>query len=1194
MFRAVFLFELRYWLRSWMLYVFLCILGLMIFGAASSDQIRVGGALENTYRNAPFVILNYYAVVSLLSIMMTTAFVSSAATRDFAHHTQQLVFTTRVSKAAYFFGRFWGAALVAVIPLLGTSLGMIGARFMPWNDPARWRDTHWQAHFDGITAFALPNTLFCAALIFAVAAWSRSAATSYLAGLLLLAAYAVAGILVDDLENELAGAWLDPFGGGTFELLTKYWTVADKNTLSLGLGSGLLLGNRLLWLAVGGAVLLIAYRRFRLEERFARPRPRAGEDEAPATALSRHPVAAPSFGRQAEWTMVRSQFAVEFRALVKSAAFLIILAGALLNSVPSLLLGATEGYGVSSFPVTYRLIDIIRGSLYLFTVALVTFYAGVLVWRERDARCDEIHDALPAPAWAVYCAKLAALLSALFLIQCLLIALSIGVQTWHGYTRYQPGLYAAELLFWDFLAFCCLAVLAFFFHAVMPNQYVGYFAFLTVLIANFFGWRALDVQTHLVRFASSPRVVYSDFYGYAPFLSGLSWFTAYWTSFSVLLALATALLWPRGKETGWKWRLRQARLSFPALRAPVTAALGLFLAVGAWAFVNTKVWNRVEGDKERKERAAAYEKTYKKYAGLPQPRVQSLKYWIDLTPEGRAAELKGEAVLENKSGAPLAEVHVTLPEDFEAGLTLPRARVKLDDSRLRYRIYGISPPLAPGERVTAAFTSRYRARGFENEVTVPQIVQNGTFFNNGVSAALGYQADRELSEPNDRRKFGLPEKDLLPPLERDCRARCMETYITPHSDWVGVETILSSSPDQIAVAPGSLLREWRENGRRYFHYQLDQDSLNFYSFISARYQVAREDWNGVQLEVYYHPEHHWNVPKMLRAMRASLTYFQREFGPYRHRQARIIEFPRVARFAQAFPGTMPYSESIGFIANLKDPEDIDMVFYVVAHEMAHQWWAHQVIGARMQGATLLSESLAQYSALMVMEREFGRDQMRKFLRYEMDRYLRGRGRELLKERPLLTVEADQGYIHYQKASVIMYYLREMIGEQAVNRALRGLIERFAYAPPPYPTSYELADRLRAETPAEWHGLLRDLFEEITLFSLRTLQASAVRRPDGRYDVTIETEARKFKADAAGQEREVAVGDWIEVGAFAAPPQGRKYGKTLHRERMYVTRKDNRFTFPVDEAPDRAGIDPFSLLIDRVPDDNVKKVTLPSR
>ena len=122
-----------------------------------------------------------------------------------------------------------------------------------------------------------------------------------------------------------------------------------------------------------------------------------------------------------------------------------------------------------------------------------------------------------------------------------------------------------------------------------------------------------------------------------------------------------------------------------------------------------------------------------------------------------------------------------------------------------------------------------------------------------------------------------------------------------------------------------------------------------------------------------------------------------------------------------------------------------MVFYVVAHEMGHQWWGHQVVGANMQGATSLVETLAQYSALMTMEKEYGRDTMRKFLQYEMDNYLRARGAELLKERPLLRVEASQGYIHYRKGSVVMYYLREMIGEEAVNRALRKVLNKYGYA-----------------------------------------------------------------------------------------------------------------------------------------------------
>jgi ABC-2 type transport system permease protein len=226
-----------------------------------------------------------------------------------------------------------------------------------------------------------------------------------------------------------------------------------------------------------------------------------------------------------------------------------------------------------------------------------------------------------------------------------------------------------------------------------------------------------------------------------------------------------------------------------------------------------------------------------------------------------------------------------------------------------------------------------------------------------------------------------------------------------------------------------------------------------------------------------------------------------------------------------------------------------------------------------------------------MEKEFGRDVMRKFLKYEMDRYLRSRGRELLKERPLMRVEAGQGYVHYQKGSVVMYYLKEMIGEEAVNRALRKVIAQYAYAQPPYPTSYALVDALREQTPPQYQYLLKDLFEDITLFSNRTLSAAATRRSDGKYDLAIEVESKKFKADEKGNETEVPVNDWIEIGAFAKPEKGKQYGKTLYRERLLMTGGKSTHHFTVNEFPEKAGIDPFLLLIDRVPDDNTKNVDL---
>jgi aminopeptidase N len=469
------------------------------------------------------------------------------------------------------------------------------------------------------------------------------------------------------------------------------------------------------------------------------------------------------------------------------------------------------------------------------------------------------------------------------------------------------------------------------------------------------------------------------------------------------------------------------------------------------------------------------------------------------------------------------------------------------------------------------------------------VVENGSFLNSGSVPQIGYQDGNELTDPNDRKRFKLKEKEMMPALEANCTSDCMNNYITNNADWVNVDTVISTSGDQIAIAPGSLVRQWQQGGRNYYEYKLDHFALNFYSFLSARYQVERAKWNDMDVEVYYLKEHPWNVPKMVRSVEKSFEYYTTNYGPYFNKQARIIEFPRVASFAQAFPGTMPYSESIGFIADIEKPDDIDMVYYVVAHEMGHQWWAHQVAGANMQGATSLSETLAQYSALMVMEHEYGPDTMRKFMQYEMDNYLRSRGTERLKERPLMRVEASQGYIHYRKGSVVMYYLRQMIGEDAINRALRKVLVQYRYAQPPYPTSWALVNALREETPPQYQYLLKDLFEDITLFSNRTLEAKAKKRPDGKYDVTVQVETHKYKADEKGVETEVPVDDWIEVGALAAPEKGKHYGNVLARQMLHMTGKGGTYTFVTNAMPDKAGIDPLLLLVDRVPDDNLKKV-----
>jgi hypothetical protein len=1103
----------------------------------------------------------------------------------------QILFATPLKKFDYLAGRFLGSALVAVIPLLGVSAGILAGKYMPWVDAERWGAVVWKAHLQAILVFAIPNTLFIAAIIFAIAVLTRSTVVSFIGGLVLLVAYGVAQALTTDLQNQKLAALIDPFGTNTFRIATKYWTVADKNSLTLGY-SGLMLWNRLIWLAVGALIFAFAYWRFSFSERSTKPGKKSKEEDALKPAVVAIPLAARQFGPGAQWVQFWGSSKLEFRRLIKTIPFVVVTAAALLNCLTTLIFNSTEAFGNTSFPVTYEMLELIAGTLYIFLIALITYHAGVLIWEERDSNNDEVHDALPVPEWPTFAAKFVALLSSIAIILAAAMVTAILVQFFHHYHRYQTGLFIATLFGIDFSAFIFLAVLAFFIHVLSPNKYAGYFAFVAFTIVNLFVWRPLHVATYLVQFGNTPNMTYSDFFGFAPFFKAWAWFTIYWAAFCLLLVVATLLLWPRGRDRRWSSRIRNARLRFNnPLRALAAVGVIAFVATGAWIYYNTKVLNTVRSENDQDILQADYEKTYKKFEKQPEPRITDVKYAIDIYPETRGMEMRGEQTIVNKTSQLLSEVLFTLAPNYDTRIELPGGKLAKDDARLLFQTYSLDPPMQPGETRVMHFNVKARNRGFENSVTNREIVQNGTFFNSTVSPQIGYQSSGELTDRNKRKKFGLKEKDLMPTLEQDCTADCMDTYLSNNSDWVNVETTISTSPDQIAIAPGSLQREWTENGRHYFQYELDHYSLNFYSFISAHYEVARSEWNGISIEVYYLKEHPWNVPKMLNSVKKSFAYYTQNFGPYAHKQARIIEFPRIASFAQAFPGTMPYSESIGFIANLEHPDDIDFVFYVVGHEMAHQWWAHQVVGANMQGATLLSETMAQYSALMTMEKEYGRDAMRKFMQYEMDNYLRSRGTELLKERPLLRVEASQGYIHYRKGSVILYYLREMIGEDAVNRALRKVLGQYGYKQPPYPTSYALMDALREQTPPDLQYLLQDMFYDITLFSNRGITATAHKRSDGKYDISIEVESHKYKADEKGNETEVPVNDWIEIGALAKPEKGKKYGNVLHREREHMTTAKNSYSFTTDTLPEKAGIDPLLFLVDRVPDDNLATVTL---
>jgi ABC-type transport system involved in multi-copper enzyme maturation permease subunit len=1181
-------FELKYHLRQPLFYILFGLFFLLAFGAVTSDTVVIGGATGNVNRNAPFVIMQFLLVFSIFGVLTTTAYVANSIHRDVEFNTDSLFFSTPVKKRQYLAGRFTAAWLASSLIYIGVVLAiMIGSK-MWWVDKDRLGPFLFKPYLFSYFVLILPNLLLVAAIFFSVAALTRSLMATYVSVAAFYVAYVVSRVMLANLESAKLATLADPFAIAAFARSTRYWTVFERNTRILPV-DGLFLWNRVLWIGLALIIVAITFATYRMQvgARSSKRTKRAVVDDGDSTNVARPlPPVTQQFGGRASLQQFLRTTAIETGAILRSLPYLIILLLAVLNTMGGALLSGRL-FGTEVYPVTHTMVSAIEGGFVFFAIIIAAFYAGEIVWRERSIKLNEVTDAMPTPTWAIWAGKLTALAIATYATLVPATLTTMGVQIAKHYYAFELPVYFKSIFLVQGVQLVMLAILMFVAQILTNNRYVGFLVALLYIIA-FPVMNALHFEHRLYQPFNLPDVTYSDMNGYGHFASPFAWFGAYWLMFAAMIVVAGHLFWVRGTESALRIRLRIARQRFgaPALASLAVLLLGV-AATGCFIYYNTNVLNRYETQEDLDKRSAEYEKQYKKYERIPLPRITDVQADVDIAPEKRSVELRGRYTLLNKTAQPIRDIHITVPPDLtSAAIAIPGATRTHDDRDHGYSIYRLAQPLAPGATLPMTFAVSIHRPGFVNARPDNTIAENGTFINNfTVFPHLGYSPAAELQEAHKRRKYGLPPIQRMAKID-DAWAR-HNSALSREGDWINLDTTVSTSPDQTAIAPGYLQREWTANGRRYFRYKTTAPILPFWAYLSARYQVKRSLWKGIPIEIYYDAKHPYNIDRMITAVQKSLDYYTANYSPYQHAQVRILEFPRYAQFAQSFPNTIPFSESIGFIADLRDKEAIDYVFYVTAHEVAHQWWGHQVVGADVQGSSMLIETLAQYSALMVMEKEYGPHKMRRFLKYELDRYLSGRGGELVAEMPLALVE-NQPYIHYRKGSLAMYELRDVVGEDKVNAALRKMIHDHAFEQPPYGTSRDLIADFRGVTPAGEQSLITDLFETITLYDNRATEATWTKRADGMYLVRVTVQSKKFRADDRGKETAVPLNDWIDVGVLGdAKTKGNEPVLALERHR--ITGAQSTFELVVPVKPARAGIDPLNKLVDRNPDDNTVAV-----
>ncbi|MGB0936466.1 MAG: ABC transporter permease/M1 family aminopeptidase [Colwellia sp.] len=1203
MLMKMFAFEWRYLTRQPSFYVTSGIFFLLAFFATVSENIQIGGG-GNVLYNGPFAIAQTLLILGLFAMFLVVNFVASTATRNDSSKMSELLYSKPINPLSYQLGRFLGsfavvATVFAFVPLaifLGCALG--GA--VGWVDAERLGDTNLSYYFTAYFYLSLPTLFVLSCFFYAVAIKFRSMMAVYLSAVGLFILYSISGQFLNEPEYRTMAALLDPFGVNTFGEITRYWTMFDKNNSPIEF-TGMLLENRILWLAVG-VVIMVIFGGFRSNvrliankakkiskkaEKIAKQEALLFKDQIPA--LLNNNVKTKSNGIETLAHM-RLRVGFEIKQVVFSAPFLVLSVLTIFMLVAPLI-DPTGMYGTPNWPLTQNMVSLIAGSTGLLMMIILAYYSAEIVWRERNSGMGDIVDSMPVNNMTFWLSKLIAISLVLSLLYIFGVAVTVINQVLQGYPHLELSQYIIRLGYVNLFPLVLTAILAFFLQIISPNKYVGMMLFVlyiisTITLSNF------GFSHNMYQFSSAPSVLYSDINGYGTFLGTQHWYMLYWSGLAIVLSALTYALWHRGPIQSLKSRLSLLGyyLAKPGKLAVVTGLL-IFIGAGSVIHYNTRVVNEYIIADDREDSMAAYEHKYVQHLNDELPTITQVFSTIDIYPKDRRIEAVSDITVVNNSEQEITRFLVSKPR-FTAKWSVDIAGGKIGDIDEEFDTawFNFDKPLQPGESREGQLTVTREHKGFTDGGNDFSLLHNGTFIDNfTLFPNFGYNQSWQLSDRHKRRQHDLEPLKRANKLED--KAFYNESFFGKGIGFIDFEAVISTDKDQFAIAPGYIQSETVEGDRRIFHYKMDSPMVNFYSIMSAELMSKKEVYKGISIEVYYDEKHDMNVDRMIESVRDSIDYFSENFGPYQHKQLRIIEFPGYRSFAQSFANTVPYSEKIGFISDLRDGEDIDPAYYVTAHEVAHQWWGHQVGAANVQGSAIISESLSQYSALMVMEKKYGKDKIRKFLKYELDSYLRGRSVEAIEEMPLLRSE-NQSYIHYRKGSVVMMSLKDKLGEQRMNSALKSFLQAYKYQSTPYPTTLDLMSYLNADTNENEKSFISNVFEYISLYDLKTTNAvmNAVEGSVDEFDVTLTIEASLIRADGQGKETTLDFVDNIDIGVFSEDPENLSAEDfVLYLQKHEIKSGTNEITVRVKGDPKFVGVDPFVKLIDRDSADNLFKM-----
>lgn len=1161
----------------------------MIFTLTTDPYTQfMGVAHGKEWHNAPIIIAQILVRMGVMGLLFTMVLIGRSVAKDFENNIHELIFSKPISKLQYLGGRFLGSFTANLLIFAGIVLAFeVGIRFL---DDEYSGPFQFGSYIFPILLIIIPNLLLMGGLLFALATLTRKMTATYLAGIAFLAVYAIMGVLLHRMDNDTLKILMDPFGITALTVSTQYWTVTDMNSLLMPVNITFLI-NRIIWMSVSVAILMFTYHKFEFIA-FLEKKKKRLDIVSENTEIIDYNVKTPNITYRSNKLFTFSQSLNiswhDFKRIVFHPAFLILTLLALSEIVTNFM-GSLGNQSGSKYPFTsWYISQTIH--IWIYMLPMTIFFGGMLVWKEKDYRTDEIFNTLPIPNWFNYANKLMTLTGIYILYLILTILAGIITQVFIlDYTDIELSLYFKRLFGVDFFIFLHMAIIVLFIQNLSPNKYVGFFWSALFFVADLLIFMVFDFDNYLFRYGQVPDFIYSNLNGFGHYAQSILWYTIYWMFFGAILSWLTILLWRRSNENSIGIRLRYMLKTITKNQVSgISILFIMFVITGLFIGYNKYVLNHYISENDQHEMQANYEKKFIKYSTALQPTIIDINLEVDLFPVDRTANVNGEYVLYNHHQQSISEIYVNLNDwnlSNQSPLEFDRAYYKtLHYEEFGFRKFELEKPLQPGDTITLTFKYDIIAKGFTENQPKNEIAENGTClmltsFSSDYFPVLGYNVNNELINDADREEFDLPRKNDAPALAIADKSKAMVDISRPN-----FEAIISTSSDQTAISSGHLINQWEEKNRNYFHFKSDTIIENEVPILSGRYAKVSEAYKGVNVEVYYHPKHAYNISSILDGLKDSYDYGNKYFSEYPYNDIRVVEVPdyMTAGGARHFPTTFIWRESAGFVTRFQE-DDIDIVYGIAAHENAHHYWAGIVTPAYAEGAFMLTETMCQYVMERLTSKKFGEKIGRDYRKREMQSYLRRRKHDTEGEKPLLTSSPRQAYIGYKKSTGAMYALQDYIGEDSVGKALGRIVDKFGFRLDTFALATDLIDEFYKVTPDSMKYLVDDLFLNITLYENKINGANYRTIKNNQYLIELDVECVKYYADSAGNQTEVSLKDYIYVALM------NENGEAYYYQKHLFTSTSSKIQIISDQIPASAGIDPYLVLIDREIENNVCEV-----